>query len=368
MSPAERDVDVVVVAASAGGLQPLRALLSTLPAGLPAAILAVLHVPATGGRALPRILDRSGPLPAASAADGERIRPGRIYVAPPDRHLLISRDTVRLSRGPRQNGVRPAADPLFRSAALHAGPQATAVVLSGTLDDAALGCATVEGRGGRVLVQDPAEADYDSMPRNAIAATEHAMVAPVADLGKLITNIVTKGSPAGGNGEEQAMAARRDTRLDAELEAEVEGLLAGDPETDTWTRAYSGLTCPECGGPLYTGAEHTFDCLVGHRWSPQSLFEEQSSSVERALWLAVRALDERGRLSARLAGAAQQRGHSFSADQFESAAEEARAAADAIREVVGGLTTEFDPEPGDGASPEGAEGEPGAVAPQRDGA
>jgi two-component system chemotaxis response regulator CheB len=343
------DLEVVVVAASAGGLQPLRTFLSRLPASLPAALLVVLHVPATGGRALPGILDRAGPLHCASAVDGEPARVGRVYVAPPDRHLLLVKDSVRLSRGPRQNGLRPAADPLFRSAALHAGPQTTAVVLSGTLDDAALGSATVERRGGRVLVQDPAEADYDSMPRNAIAATEHAVIAPVADLAKLITEIAMKESPDQGNGGKRAMAPARDTRLDAELESELAGMLAGDPETDTRSRAYSGLTCPECGGPLYTGAEHTFDCLVGHRWSPQSLFEEQSSSLERALWLAVRALDERRRLAARLAGAAQERGHPISANQFAAAAGEAGEAADAIREVVGGMVAEVDLEPGAGA-------------------
>ncbi len=171
-----------MVAASAGGLGPLRAMLSDLPADLPASLLVVLHIPPTGGRHLPRILDRAGPLRAAHAADGERLQPGRVYVAPSDQHLLVIKDMVRLSRGPRQNGFRPAADPLFRSAALHAGPRTTAVVLSGALDDTALGSATVERRGGRVIVQDPAEADYHSMPRSAIAATGQPIVAPTAGL------------------------------------------------------------------------------------------------------------------------------------------------------------------------------------------
>src|SRR5215831_13581538 len=174
--------DIVVVAASAGGLEPLRTMLRGLPADLPASLLVVLHIPVTGGRNLPRILDRAGPLPAAPAVDGERLRPGRVYVAPPDQHLLVIKDTVRLSRGPRQNGFRPAADPLFRSAALHAGPRITAVVLSGTLDDAALGCATVERRGGRAVVQDPEEAEYEGMPRSAIAATSHPVVIPESGL------------------------------------------------------------------------------------------------------------------------------------------------------------------------------------------
>lgn len=175
--------DIVVVAASAGGLQPLRVMLGQLPADLPAAVLVVMHVPATGGRALPAILDRAGPLPADSAVDGEPIVPGRVYVAPPDRHLLVVKDAVRLSRDPRHKGFRPAADTLFRSAAMRAGERTVAVVLSGTLDDGALGCAAVERHGGQALVQDPGDADYDSMPRSAIAATRHAIIVPAARLG-----------------------------------------------------------------------------------------------------------------------------------------------------------------------------------------
>jgi len=205
--------DIVVVAASAGGLEPLRTLLAGLPADLPAAVLVVLHVPASGGRTLPHILDRAGPLPAAAAVDGEPLRSGRVYVAPPDRHLLVMSDVVRTSRGPRQNGVRPAANPLFRSAALVGGPRTIGVVLSGTLDDAALGSATVEQRGGRIIIQDPVEATYDSMPRCALAVTEHAEIQPTGRLAAAVARLV-----------------REQTEMrPAELEAEVRGLLASDP-------------------------------------------------------------------------------------------------------------------------------------------
>jgi two-component system chemotaxis response regulator CheB len=209
--------DIVVVAASAGGLAPLRQFLAGLPGDLPASVLAVLHIPATGGRALPSILDRSGPLPAAAATDGEKLSPGRVYVAPPDHHVLVVNGTIRLSRGPRQNGVRPAADPMFRSAALYAGPRAIAVVLSGTLEDAALGCATVERRGGRVLVQDPAQAAYPGMPESALAATRHAVARPVSELAGLVSRLAAEDRPA------------RDHRPEPELEAEVNRLLSGDP-------------------------------------------------------------------------------------------------------------------------------------------
>jgi two-component system chemotaxis response regulator CheB len=336
MSPGR---DIVVVAASAGGLLPLRTLVRDLPADLPAALLVVLHVPATGGRALPRILDRAGPLPAATAADGEPVRPGRVYVAPPDRHLLMVKDQVRLSRAPRQNGVRPAADPLFRSAALYAGPRVTAVVLSGTLDDAALGSATVERRGGRVVVQDPADAEYQGMPRSAIAVTRHPVVVPAAELAGEVTRAAA--------GQEVLPG---DQKPDSELAAEVSGMLAGSFETDMRSRTFSDLSCPDCDGPLYLShgdAPQTYDCLVGHRWSPQSLLEQHSSSVERALWLAIRSLEERARLTSRLAKSARDRGHALSAGQFAKAAEEATWSADALRAAVNGMKTEVAGEPGE---------------------
>jgi len=143
-------------------------------------------VPAAGGKVLPRILARSGHLPASAAADGETPLPGHVYVAPPDRHILLVGDKIRLSQGPRHNGHRPAADPLFISAALSGGPHTIAVVLSGTLDDGAAGAAAVERRGGVVAVQDPGESAYDGMPRAAMAATRGARVMRLAQLAAFI--------------------------------------------------------------------------------------------------------------------------------------------------------------------------------------
>jgi two-component system, chemotaxis family, protein-glutamate methylesterase/glutaminase len=328
VTPAGPARDLVVVAASAGGLEPLRTFLSGLPADLPAAMLVVLHIPASGGRTLPHILDRAGVLPAAAAVDGEQLRPSRVYVAPPDRHLLVFKDLARTSRGPRQNGVRPAADPLFRSASLLAGPRTIGVVLSGALDDGSLGAATVESRGGRVIVQDPAEASYDSMPRCALAVTEHAEIYPAAGLAAAVTRLI--GEQAGAPPAEPA----------ADLEAEIWGFLAGDPLPPAVVRDYGSLTCPDCGGPLYQAKERSvvsYDCPAGHRWSPQALLEEQTDAVERALWLAIRSLDERGQLSEGLAAAARQRGHTLTADRFREAAKEARLAADVIRNAASGM-------------------------------
>jgi len=321
--------DIVTVAASAGGLKPLRTLLAALPAEFAASVLVVLHIPATGGRALPRILDRAGLLPAAAAVDGEPLRPGQVYVAPPDLHLLVVDGLVRTSRGPRQNGVRPSADPLFRSAALYGGPRTVGVVLSGTLDDAALGAATVERLGGRVIVQDPADAAYASMPRCALATTRHAEVRAGEKVAELLVQL-TRETVELPSGEPPA-----------DLEDEVRSLLAGDPQITPVPQEYSGFTCPECGGPLYHAREHaadSYECLVGHRWSPESLLEEQASNVERAMWLAIRSLDERRRLTERLAESARSRGHAISAARFRVAAEEAALAADALRNATSKLT------------------------------
>jgi two-component system chemotaxis response regulator CheB len=321
--------DIVTVAASAGGLEPLRTLLAGLPADLPASVLVVLHIPATGGRALPRILDRAGVLPAAAAADGELLRPRRVYVAPPDLHLLVVDGLVRTSRGPRQNGVRPSADPLFRSAAFYGGPRTIGVVLSGTLDDAALGAATIEQLGGCVIVQDPDDAAYGSMPRCALATTQHPAIRPAEEIAELLTRL-TREKVEVPLGESPA-----------DLETEIRALLADDPQITPTPRDYSGFTCPECGGPLYHARAHdadSYDCLVGHRWSPESLLEEQTSIVDRAMWLAVRSLDERRRLTERLAESAGSRGHPISAARFRAASEEAALAADVIRSATGKMT------------------------------
>jgi len=157
-----------------------------LPPELPAAVLVVLHMPATGRYALPRILDRSGALPAVAAVDGASVRNGRIYVAPPDRHLLLCDEMIRLSDGPRYHGHRPAADPLFRSAAEVAGARVLAVTLSGTLDDGAAGSVAVARAGGLVAVQEPRECAYDGMPRATLSAVPTAARVPVARLGEYI--------------------------------------------------------------------------------------------------------------------------------------------------------------------------------------
>ena len=187
---------VVAIGASAGGIEAVGRLLADLPEDLGAAVLVVVHTAATAGGKLPQVLGRYGVLTVEHARDGEALEANRVYVAPPDHHLLVSEGHARVVRGPRENLHRPAIDPLLRSAAIAYGGSAVAVILTGSLDDGAAGSAAVTRMGGTVLVQDPAEARFPSMPRSAIAADSPAAVLPLAELGAAVVQAIPR-SPAG---------------------------------------------------------------------------------------------------------------------------------------------------------------------------
>ena len=182
--------DIVVIGASAGGVEALRTVVAGLPKDLPAAVLIVLHIPRSFPSALPAILGRSANVPVSAAVDGEALRPGRIYVAPPDRHLLALDQRVRLSSGASENGHRPAIDPLFRSAACTFGPRTVGVVLSGTRDDGAAGLAAIVAHGGAAVVQDPDDALHPSMPRAALQQVHSEHVLPATKIGARIAQLV----------------------------------------------------------------------------------------------------------------------------------------------------------------------------------
>lgn len=185
----------MVVGFSAGGMGPLMQLVADLPPDFPASIFVVHHFPAQSVSALPNILNRTGPLPASQPADGERIRPGRIYAACPDRHLLVRDGRIRLSSGPREHGHRPAIDPLFRSAARSYGPRVVGVMLSGTLHDGTTGLIAIKGAGGIAVVQDPEHAAYPGMPASAIQHVPVDHVVPPSGLAALLDRLVREPAP-----------------------------------------------------------------------------------------------------------------------------------------------------------------------------
>jgi two-component system chemotaxis response regulator CheB len=342
--------DVVAVGASAGGVEALRALVAGLPPDLPAAVLVVLHVPRQAPSALPAILTRAGPLPAAVAVDGEPLRPGRIYVASADHHLLVLDHRVRLSHGPSENGHRPAIDPLLRSVARAAGPRAVAVILSGAGDDGAVGAASVAAQGGSVIVQDPADALYASMPYATMAHVAPDHVAAAAKIGDLISGLTAMTLPESGVKAlpESGVKALPESGVktlpetepsgDIRLEAEIAISDFADITTDQLLSTPAGYGCPSCGGSLFE-LEDTpvprYRCRIGHAWSPKSLLDEQAVATEGALWMALRALEEKSALSRRMAN-----GRTSVHDRFHQMAEDADTASSLIRSLIARLAAQ----------------------------
>jgi len=318
---------VVVVGASAGGVEALQRLAASLPVDFPCCVLVVLHVPATGRSALPVILDRAGPLPARQAADGDGLHAGEILVAPADRHLVVLDGHVALTRGPQENGHRPAVDVLFRSAARALGPRVAAVVLSGALDDGAAGAVAVAERGGLCLVQDPGEALYEGMPTSALGAVGSAKPCGVTEMPVVLEEW------SGSLGDAPAGAPSGLLEMEADM-AEMDPDALHDPVRPG---VPAGLGCPDCAGALYQieeGGLRRFRCRVGHAWSPESLLARQTIAMESALWMALRSLEDKAALNTEMALRAEDEGRTMTATRFTAAAAEAHRAAEMVRTLV----------------------------------
>ena len=320
---------IVVVGASAGGVEALVQLVRNLPHDLAAPVCIVLHIPADSPSLLARILNRDSRLHAVNAEPGLRWENGKIYVAPPDRHLIVRDDgTLGVARGPRENRHRPAVDPLFRSAAIVFGSRAIGVVLSGTLDDGTAGALAIKERGGLIVVQDPQEAMYPSMPQSVITHCRVDHVSSIIGLGELLGRLVEAPAPP-----PTAKEIPKEMRLEARM-AEL------DPEalaTDDRPGQPSPYSCPDCGGVLWEIAEGEyarFRCRVGHAFAPETMLEAQQELLEEALWSAVKTLEETARLSNRLAATESARGHDWLSERFQKKEEDARARVEVIRRYL----------------------------------
>jgi two-component system, chemotaxis family, protein-glutamate methylesterase/glutaminase len=338
--------DLIVVGASAGGVEALCQLVSRLPGDLPAAILVVLHVSSDRPSVLPRILSSAGPLPATHAKGGERPNPGHVYVAPPGHHLLVHDGTLRLSSGPREGGHRPAIDPLFRTAARAAGTRVVGVVLSGALDDGTAGLVSIKQRGGICIVQDPNEAIVGDMPRNALQNAEIDHCLKIADIASLLSRLSSEEVPEQKRPPTQLLD--REARIALDDGSEDVTPAPGDP---------SQFSCPACGGVLneiHDGDLLRFRCRVGHAYGPDALRVEQQQALEGALWAALRALEEQAALGRRLAVRAREMNAGKTATRFDERATSSEQQASLVREALRrGLAApaEIEEETGPGGPP-----------------
>src|SRR4051812_12856669 len=296
---------LVTIGASAGGITELRKIFREFPGTNTTAFFVVVHVSASSESLLPRILSSIGELPAEHPVDGQTIEPGRIYIAPPDHHLFIEEQGIMVSHGPRENRQRPAINPLFRSAARVFKSKVVGVLLSGMLDDGAAGLVEIKARGGIAIVQDPTEAAFPEMPKNALATAAVDVCAPIEEIRSLLLRLSANGGTKllktlahNGNGK-TSMTAKQKSRaklVDTNRVISVKDMFkeVGPP---------SGFVCPECKGPLWenrNGNAFHYRCLVGHDFSPGSLGTAYGEELENALWIALRTLEERVELQRRL--------------------------------------------------------------------
>lgn len=318
--------DVIVIGASAGGVEALGTLVAGLPRDLQAAVFVVLHV-SRGRSVLPEILSRAGRLPARHPADGEPIQRGRIYVALPDHHMTIEEDRVRVLHGPTENNARPAVDPLFRSAARTFGPRVVGIVLTGSLDDGTSGLAAVKAAGGIAIVQDPGEALAPSMPRSALEFVQVDHVLPLRDISVLVTSLAREQSD-----ESAALKGPHLRQLEADRRPTDIPIHEGDRPG-----RIAVVTCPDCHGALWETDEDgilRFRCRVGHAYSAETMLAAQTDSVDRALWVALRSLEERAALTRRMADRARRRKQEGAARAFDQRARDAADHASAVRTLL----------------------------------
>jgi two-component system chemotaxis response regulator CheB len=327
---APRQRDLVAVGASAGGVEALKTLVAALPADLPATVLVALHLSASARSYLADILARSCRMPVRQARPDLALVPGEVVVAHPDAHLLVVDDRIVLGRGPRENGSRPSHDAMLRSVALARRSRVVGAVLTGLLDDGAAGLQVVERYGGHCLVQDPAEAEFPSMPTAALRAVATARSLPLQALAEEVVRAVAEVPPA------EPVVPEEQWQRDL---AELHSALGRSPvmPDGSPTGAPSPYGCPDCHGVLNTVPDPgvlRFRCRTGHAWSAESLVAQQDTDVEEALWTALRVLEERAEMSRRLADMATTNGREWSQEHFLSRASDADRSAELLRAVL----------------------------------
>jgi two-component system chemotaxis response regulator CheB len=320
--------DITVIGASAGGVEALQTLIAALPRDYPGTLFVVVHVAADSPGMLPSIFARAGRLPVLAATDGATFERGQVFVAPPDRHLVLEQGRMRVAGGPRENRHRPAIDVLFRSAAIAYGPRVIGVVLTGMLDDGTAGLWAVKMRGGVAVVQDPADAMFPQMPQNALDAVNVDHCLPLAQIAHTLVRVAREPALAIAAGPDDSM------NVEVDMASQTSSSIAQLDRLGT----RSEVTCPECGGALWQLQQPQqsprFRCHVGHAYSLRTLIAAQTERVESALWAGLRGLEESEALARRMRDSARARGHTRSAQLYDERVQEQARHADMLREML----------------------------------
>jgi two-component system chemotaxis response regulator CheB len=318
--------DVVAIGTSAGGVRALHYLVERLPAGFPASILVTIHLPSYRRSVLDELLAGAGKLGASFAQDGERLRKGHIFVAPPDRHLLLEGDNLSLGSGPRENNSRPAIDPMLRSVALCCGPRAIGVVLTGTLGDGASGLWAIDQSGGITVVQDPKDAAFPDMPENALRLMNPDHIASMQAMPMLLQDLVRQ--PVGE-------ARPVPERIGYEVSVAKNGRTSMNKMDRIGRR--SVLACPDCHGVMWEideGDLIRYRCHVGHTYTADLMGVALDESVRRALASALRNLEERLALARKLQRDASERNHVRVAESWAERAREYEREMDIVHDAI----------------------------------
>lgn len=279
--------NIIVIGASAGGFEALKKLVEKLPEDFQASIFIVWHISPDVVGILPEVLSRAGKIPARHPIDGESIQANRIYVAPPDHHLLIEAGLIRVTKGPKENRFRPAVDPLFRSAAYAYGSQVIGVILSGALDDGTSGLWMIKHRGGAAVVQDPDDAEFPSMPRSALREVKVDYRVPVAEMADLLVNLAKEEVEL----SEVCMEEDKLTELEIKIAKEQKAFDLGIMSLGE----LSPFTCPDCHGVLLKfkdGERKRYRCHTGHAFSADALLTTLTANIEDSLYNAIRGIEE----------------------------------------------------------------------------
>jgi len=322
--------DIIVMGASAGGVNALVDLVASLPADFDASIFLVLHVSPSSPSLLPDILSRSGPLKAKHPHDGEKIKSGNIYVAPPDHHLILDNDSVLVKKGPKENRFRPSIDALFRSAAYMYGSRVIGIVLSGLMDDGTSGLWSVKRLGGVSIIQDPRDARFPDMPLNALEQVEVDYKLPVSEMASKLKKLISepvKKSPAISS-EEKKRFETEITIATQDNAFEMGILNMGD---------LTPFTCPECHGSLVSiqeGKRRRYRCHTGHAYTSSALLDSVTKTIEENLWNAVRGLEETVMLLENTGKQFEESGQKREAKQFLDKAKETRRKSQEIRKSI----------------------------------